>query len=192
MTVDGTACARQHSALAELAHVVREVEDLETILTVATGLVASALEVDFSEILESHEDGAEFRLRAGIGWRCHCVGRTVIRPREGESGYSLALAGPVVVDDYGKDVRFFVCPLLLEHGVISGVRVPIGWGRHGPWGLLGAHTRHERSFHPHETAFMKAAADMLAEAIEAAELRQAVQRGHAEIRGSSERLHRAW
>jgi len=177
MSVDGIAFVRQHGALAELAHALHEVEDLDALLMLAARLVTSALEVDFSEVLEAHGNGSEFRLRAGSGWRWDPQGPTRICPQDGESGYGLALAGPVVVRDYRKDVRFFVSPVLLEHGVVSGLRVPIGGPHGGSWGLLGAHTRKERGFLGRELVFMAAVADILAAAIAIAELREALHRG---------------
>ena len=94
-------------------------------------------------------------------------------------GYALASGGPVIILDLKSETRFDAPALLLEHGINSGVSVPIA-GRDGrAYGVLGAHTARRRRFGEYDVAFLSAIATMIAGAIQR---RQSDQRHELMIR----------
>ena len=99
--------------------------------------------------------------------------------RHSQAGYALASGGPVIVTDLKSETRFEVPALLRDHGVNSGVSVPIA-GRDGrAYGVLGVHTARRRRFGEHEVSFVVAIANLIAGAIQR---RQADQRHELMIR----------
>ena len=85
----------------------------------------------------------------------------------------------MIVTDLKSETRFEIPALLRDHGVNSGVSVPIA-GRDGrAYGVLGAHTARRRRFGEHDVAFVVAIANLIAGAIQR---RQADQRHELMIR----------
>lgn len=150
------------SALGQFALVSN---DFAALLNQAVILVSQTLAVEYCGILELEENGRRISLRAGTGWKQGAVGRTAFPVDSGtQSGFTLTAGEPVVVRDLGSETRFRACPLLFEHGVVSGVTVAVvGQGR--SFGILGAHTTRRRDFTEDEVHFMLAVATVLAMAV---------------------------
>ncbi|MCU0783257.1 MAG: response regulator [Verrucomicrobia bacterium] len=140
--------------------------DFNALLEQAVMLVSQTLEVEFCKVLELTPDGQQLWLRAGTGWKEGLVGTaTVASDRESQAGYTLNRGEPVVVDDFQRETRFKAPPLLVEHGVVSGVSVVIAT-RQRPYGVLGAHTARARNFTGDEVHFMLSVATALGMAVE--------------------------
>jgi signal transduction histidine kinase/ActR/RegA family two-component response regulator len=134
-------------------------------------LVSQTLEVQYCGILELRPERNVLLLRAGVGWKQGAVGTTAFTPNAGmQSGFTLTAGEPVVVEDLQAETRFTACPLLIEHGVVSGITVAIT-GQQNAFGILGAHTTQRRKFTEDEVHFLLAVATVLA---------MAVARAHAE------------
>ena len=173
--------AKQQEALARLGEQALTETDLQKLFDEMVSTVAELLDVEFVKILELVPGDAELLLRAGCGWREGLVGTahelTGRASRTG--GYALASGGPVIVLDLKSETRFDAPALLLEHGINSGVSVPIA-GRDGrAYGVLGAHTARRRRFGEYDVAFLSAIATMIAGAIQR---RQSDQRHELMIR----------
>ncbi len=69
---------------------------------------------------------------------------------------------PVVTADLPAEKRFRPSPLLLDHGMDSGIALAIP-GREGPVGMLGVHTMKRRIFMPEDVEFVREVATILAE-----------------------------
>jgi PAS domain S-box-containing protein len=137
--------------------------------------------VDYCKILELHPDGEALTLRAGVGWRDGLVGQAIVEAGRSQAGYTLMSSRPVIVENLGAETRFTGPPLLLDHGVVSGVSVAIP-GRRGPFGVLAAHTRSPRTFNKDDVNFLEAIAHMLYQAIERQRSEAAIQRSEAWLR----------
>lgn len=158
--------ARQAEAAAALGIVALREPALEALLQRAVALVAETLGVEFTKVLELRPDGETLLLRAGVGWRRGRIGHaTVGTGRESQAGFTLVAAEPVMVADLAQDQRFSAPPLLTEHRVVAGISTVIH-GEHGPWGILGAHTRRHRTFFADEIDFVQSVANILGAAIE--------------------------
>jgi signal transduction histidine kinase len=101
-----------------------------------------------------------------VGWKEGATGATRVSSRnESQAGYTLMVNEPVTVFDLMSETRFTGSPLLHEHGVVSGMSVPIS-GKERPFGVLGVHTKHRRIFTLDDTNFLLSVANVLASAIE--------------------------
>jgi two-component sensor histidine kinase len=76
------------------------------------------------------------------------------------------------VENLAAETRFGGQPLLRQHGVVSGLTIPIA-GRDGrTYGVLGAHTTRRRHFSENDVSFLAAVANMIAGAIQRRQLDQ--------------------
>lgn len=166
--------ARKQQAVALLGLRALDGSDLQALMTAAVVTVADVLDVEFCKVLELQPAGDSLLLRAGIGWREGLVGQaTVGAERESQAGFALLSSQPIVVDDLRVEPRFRDTDLLQQHGVISGMSVIIH-GSNRPWGVLGAHSAHRRSFSEDDVNFIQSVANVLAAAIERAHAEEAL------------------
>src|SRR5947209_9077125 len=172
--------ARQQEAIARLGERALTESDLQKLFDEIATTTAEILDVEFVKILELVPGDAELLLRAGVGWREGLIGTAhESTGRHSQAGYALASGAPVIVTDLKSETRFEGPALLHDHGVNCGVSVPIA-GRDGrAYGVLGVHTARRRRFNEQGGAFLVAAANMIAGAIQR---RQADQRHELMIR----------
>jgi len=158
--------ALQQTVVAALGQFALINSDFKAMLEQAVMLAAQTLEVEFCEVLELSPDGARLLLRAGVGWKRGLVGNAfIIATRDFQPGFTLNSGEPVVVTDFQKEGRFKAPPLLIEHGIVSGISVAIST-RQRSFGVLGAYTVRKRSFSGDEIHFLLAVATALAMAAE--------------------------
>jgi DNA-binding NarL/FixJ family response regulator/signal transduction histidine kinase/PAS domain-containing protein len=158
--------AGQQEAVAGLGRRALAEPDLQALLDEAAGLVARTLGVEYCRVLELLAAGDELLLRAGVGWEEGLVGNATEKTGTGsQAGYKLLSDGPVILEDMAHETRFERSPLLLHHGVISGMSAIVG-GERGPFGVIGAHTKDQRVFTQVDVNFLQAVANVLGEAIE--------------------------
>jgi PAS domain S-box-containing protein len=156
--------ARQQGAVAELSRRALEGRDLASLLDDAVSLITKVLAVEFCKVLELTENA--LALRAGVGWKEGSVGKVSLPIGLGShGGFTLLSSSPVVVEDLRSETRFKAPAFFLDHGIRSGVSVIIH-GRGKPYGILGAHTKRQRSFTGDDVHFLQSVADALAAAIE--------------------------
>src|ERR1043165_5822879 len=172
--------AKQQETVARLGELALTETDVQKLFDARVATAADILDVEFVKILELEPGDAELLLRAGRGWREGLIGVAhESTGRHSHGGYALASGGPVVVTDLRSETRFQAPALLLEHGINSGVSVPIA-GRDGrAYGVLGAHTARLRRFGEYDVASLVALATMIAGAIQR---RQSDQRHELMIR----------
>jgi signal transduction histidine kinase len=91
----------------------------------------------------------------------------------------------VVVADLSQEQRFTVHPLLLDHGLVSGVTA-LMQGRDRAWGTLGSHAKDQRNWSQHDLNFVQSVANVLATALE----RERAGEELAEKRGELQSLSR--
>lgn len=157
---------RQQESVGRLAFSALSGVELAELFERTVSEVSEVLGVEFCKMLELLPDGDRLVLRAGVGWSEGLTGEaTVGSGLESQAGYTLISRQPVVVRDLANERRFFGPLLLLEHGVRSGVSATIRAGGRS-YGVLGAHTRVERSFKEEEAAYVQSVADLLGAAIE--------------------------
>jgi signal transduction histidine kinase len=159
--------ARQQEAVAELGkRALSTTTGFQDLLRQAVESVVDVLGVEYAGVLELLPGGKELVLRTGVGWKEGLVEETTIGTgRDSHAGYTLLTNEPVIIEDLRSETRFSASPLLLEHGVISGMSVIIRTGE-PPFGVLGAYAKHRRVFTEDELYFLRAVANVLASTIE--------------------------
>ena len=157
--------ARLQAVVAELGQRALHSDRYENVLDEAVTLVAQVLDVDYCNVMELLPGGEELLLRAGVGWKEGYLGQAKVKSRDSQSGYTIRSDRPVIVDDAATETRFVPLPLLFGESVVSSMSVVISTSE-GPYGALGVHTRHRRTFTEDEVNFLQAVANVLGSAIE--------------------------
>lgn len=154
---------QQQQGVAELGRLALIGTDPQRLMEHAVQLVASTLRADRVRVLELLPNGRDLLLRAGVGWREGAIGTATVSLENTQVGFLFRSNEPLVVDDFRTDDRFGVSRLLQEHPVRSGIRAIIR-GQSTPFGELAAYTKRHRHFTDEDSAFMRAVANVLAEA----------------------------
>lgn len=159
--------ARQQAAMARLALYAVAERKISKITRRILEACTSTLGVRFCKILELDPEHGVLRLKAGKGWKRGRVGRATMSAARGGSPDALALHSrrPVVLDDFARESQYKDRELFAEHGIVSGASVVID-GHEGPYGVLGAHADHKRSFSQNDLNFMQAMAALLSTALQ--------------------------
>jgi PAS domain S-box-containing protein len=165
--------ANQQAAVARLGAQALTELGLQRFFDDSVEVIAETLDVELVKILELVPGDAELLVRAGTGWKPGVVGTALVTTdRNSQAGFTLAAGGPVIVENLASETRFPGHPLLHQHGVVSGLTIPIA-GRDGrTYGVLGAHTTRRRSFSENDVSFLAAVANMIAGAIQRRQLDQ--------------------
>jgi two-component sensor histidine kinase len=164
---------KQQEALAQLGERALAEPDLERLLNDAVSTIAVTLAVDFVKILELLPGNTDLLLRAGFGWKGDLVGTIIASTGPGSyARYTLDSPLPVVTADLAAETRFRIDPYLHENGCAAGVNVTIAGRDNRYYGILGVGSKTPRQFSTAETAFLAAAANLLAGAIARRQLEQ--------------------
>jgi signal transduction histidine kinase/ActR/RegA family two-component response regulator/HAMP domain-containing protein len=154
--------ALQQTVVGALGQFALVSNDFAALLNQAVMLVAQTLEVEYCHLLELLPGGEMMQMRAGVGWKPGAAGEaTVSADPRAQAGFTLTAGEPVVVENLPREARFQASPLLLEHGVVSGVAVAIS-GHGVAFGILGAYTTNKRKFTEDEVHFLLSVATVLA------------------------------
>lgn len=162
---EGRRRAHQQAAVAALGVAALEGMPLGDLFDLACASATEILGADFAKVLRHRPEHHDLILQAGVGWADGLVGVGTVPDAVGsQAGYTLLAVAPVVVPDLALETRFTGPPLLHDHGVHSGVSVPIH-GPHGAWGVLGVHSQATRSFTEDDAQAIQSLANVLADAI---------------------------
>lgn len=165
---------RQHiQSLGELAAIASAKIPAESLLSSAVTLVSNAIEIDHVKILRYRPVPGDLLLEAGVGWRPGVVGSATF-PVDFSSapGRTFQTGQPTIIPNFGATKEFRPAPILVEHGIVSLVNVPIQING-AAWGVLEADSVVARDFSIDTLAFLVAAASILASAIHREQLDQA-------------------
>jgi signal transduction histidine kinase len=158
---------RQQAAIAQLSLSALRPQGLQPLFDEAVELVSKTLRLEHCMVMEAQPEEGVLRFRAGAGpLKEGVLARVTVSMAPGFMGwFSIKAESPVVIADLPSETRFAPCEILINHGVKSGINVPIS-GRERPFGVLGAHSTQSRSFSPDEVNFVWAMANVLATSIE--------------------------
>lgn len=158
--------AQQQTVVAALGQFALVSQDFNALLSQSVTMVGQTLEVEFVHALELQPGGESLLMCAGVGWKSGTVGSAVIEAHgSSQAAFVLASGEPVVITNMKEERRFIAPPLLLEHGVMSGIAVVVAT-RQRPYGVLGAYSKQARSFNGDEINFLMAVGMALATAAE--------------------------
>ncbi len=151
--------------VAELGRQALSGSSLEDLFAFAGRSLGELLGAELVKILALDEDRKWLRVVHGVGWDPGVVGRAAVpNDRASQAGYTLAVDTVVVTSDLRCERRFAGPALLVEHGVASGMSVPIHT-RDGVYGVLGVHSRRPYAFTEADTHFLHSVANVLGSAI---------------------------
>ncbi|MDQ3980359.1 MAG: GAF domain-containing protein [Actinomycetota bacterium] len=183
-----TVRARQQEVVAELGRQALVHGNPASLMDAAVTAVARTLGVDYVGILELVPEDGVLLLRAGAGWEDDLVGQaTVPAGRGSPGGLTLDADGPVAVPDLARETRCAVPPLLADHGVVASACVVIR-GVERPYGVLAADATCRRTFSADDVHFLRAVANVLADAIGQAQAEAALRAAHNRERRLRQRL----
>lgn len=138
----------------------------------AVQLVASQLGVPYVTLVEAVEGRSDLAVRASEGLPDELAAEPFLaRGEDGQTGFTLESATPVVVDDLHTEQRFRPARWLIDMGMRSTVSVPVGIEGE-PSSVLAAASRRTSDFSEEDVHFLEGMANTLAAAIE---------RGRAEL-----------
>jgi two-component sensor histidine kinase len=176
----------QQKAIGQLGSFALQETGFDRIMQAAVETAADVLEVPLTKILRFAGAADHLELVAGIGWDPGLVGQASVGVEQAsQAGYTLTCGAPVVVADLLAETRFSGPPLLLDHGVRSGMSVVIPGSETRPFGVFGVHARELRPFDQADVDFLVALANIVANAA-----REDAARGQAELL-VRELMHRA-
>ncbi len=178
--------ARQQEAVAALGQSALSGTPVPAVLDEGMKLVQSILRADCCSLLTLNEDRTEIAARAQIGWPDESFGNRFEAGRNSQSGYTLLIGEPVVVENYATETRFSPSKAVVAAGIKSSVSVLIK-GDGGPTGVLAAFTKKQRTFVQDDVHFLQAVGNVLTAAIEREKAEESVRAAH----GQAEKASRA-
>ncbi len=155
----------QQAVVARLGERALKNGDPEALMRDAVNLIGDLDGVEAACIWEVGRDGRRLDLRAGLDDAVHGSGRRVSAGRESHAGAALDAGVPVIVPDWEGDERFTMPPAIRALGAASSLAVVID-GKDRPFGVLDVHSCEAGRFGPKDVPFLKASANVLADAFE--------------------------
>ncbi len=156
---------QQESAVIQLALLALRGTDFAELMKAASTYVVQTMDLELCGIFELLSVGNAFLLREGEGWDEGVVGHRLIDRNPSIAGLALNSSEPIGIDSYLKQDTFKDVTLLQEHGVASGLIVPISLSEQ-TFGVLGAYATKEKLFSPEEIQFLHITANILSSALE--------------------------
>ena len=165
---------RQHAGvLAELAYLASMKTPAEGLLEAAVALVANAVDVDHVKILRYRPATGDLILDAGTGWRPGVVGSaTFAIALSSPPGRAFQTGQPVVITDLRVEKGYKISPILMDHGIISLINVPLQIDG-AAWGVLEADSTERREYAVDTQNFLVTAGWIIASGIRREQVAQA-------------------
>ncbi|SHE44283.1 Signal transduction histidine kinase [Fodinibius roseus] len=175
---------RYHESLATLGVYALEQDDLEAIMHRAVQQTCMNLEVESTFIAQYNPEQDTLKVVAETG--CECKELKIINDAKWDLGYALQSGKPVCVNDYTKENRFIISPILKHHDFKSSVLVAVR-GTEETYGVFGFYTLEKRSFSESELNFIQMAANIVAVAIERKKTQKRLKKTNAQLREEMKR-----
>ncbi|MGE0430130.1 PAS domain S-box protein [Hydrogenophaga sp.] len=166
--------ARYSERLAQLGRLAVDTRDLQVMLEHVPSIIATALQVDVALVWLLDTKRMEFSVVSGVGLLAgEPVGARMPNSPDTPPGYVVAGGEPVVVSDYRHETRFTVPPLYLEHGMASGMEVPLS-DRGRVIGMLSVRSRQPDRFGVEELRFLESLSSLLATSLQRVQTEEAL------------------
>ena len=156
---------KMSEVLVEAGQLLRDDEDINKTMGFIVNLVSKSLNVKFCEILLLDKTNNSLCMVSGVGWNEGVVGNTAFDVGlDSQMSYNLNELKPFIIKDLKSSTDFSTSPLLIEHGIVSGVSVPMVVGDH-IIGVLGVYTDQFTEFSSDVTNFLLSVGYIIAAAI---------------------------
>ena len=157
--------AHQQTIVAALGQCALTNDNLETLFMQGALLTGQMLSVEYAAVFQRLPDGRLLML-AGSGWKSGVVGQAIFfNETDSQVGFSAHTGEVSAVSNVATQTQFQPHPLLLEHGVVSGVTAAIPT-RGRPFGVLAVFSTRQREYTSEEIQFLLAAASTIGMAAE--------------------------
>jgi diguanylate cyclase (GGDEF)-like protein/PAS domain S-box-containing protein len=157
--------AAQQGAVARLGeHALEGATTLE-LCEEAVSTAARLVGVEIAAVIDLVPDRDAFAFRAALGLSEEAIRTPVPAGTSSQAGYTILKGTNVIVPDWEHERRFACSPILVDHGVRSGLTVMIE-GRRAPFGVLGVHSVNPRDYERGDLDFVQALANVLGDAFE--------------------------
>ena len=176
--------ALQQEAVAHLGRQALRGAKLDALLDETVALVRTILRVDYCSVLQLAPGGGELVATAQVGWPDASTGNRVPTGRRSQSGYTLLVRAPVIVEDMAAETRFEVSEAVAQSDVVSSVSVVIDAGE-SPLGVLCVFTTTPRAFVQEDVHFLQAIANVLTEAIQRQRVDESLRLAHGRAEAAS-------
>jgi PAS domain S-box-containing protein len=185
--------ALQQESVAHLGQRALAGAQLEDLFNEAAAIVRKTLKVDLCAVLELSPDQLSLIVRGAAGWCTELMGSRVPIGTESQSGYTLLVGEPVIVEDMAQETRFGISKVVRESGAVSGISVIVQAGNK-PMGVLTAMTLQRRGFSVDDVNFLRSIANVLTAAIDRRSAEESIRLAQAQAetanRAKSEFLSR--
>src|ERR1700709_1176365 len=128
-------------------------------------LIAEVDGIESACIWELGRDGRRLNLRAGLEDAVVGAGRRVSAALDSHAGAALDSGAHAIVADWTAETRFTMTPVLRVVAAASSLAVMID-GKDQPFGVLDLHSTEQDRFNASDVPCVRAAANVLADAIE--------------------------
>ena len=160
---------RQQAALADFGSFAFGETDLDKILSEAAKTCAISLDVPFTKICRYRPEKDDLLVVAGFGWENGVVGHVISQADESSTqGRAFVTGMPVILQDIKKSNSYNLPDFYARHDIVSTVDVLVK-GSSGPFGVLEADCSTQHDFDEHDINFLTGFANVVAEAVQAAE-----------------------
>ncbi|MCP4266456.1 MAG: PAS domain S-box protein [Candidatus Brocadiaceae bacterium] len=157
---------KKSEVLVEVGQVLWDQEVINKTMDLIVNLTAKALNYNFCAILLLDETNNLLRMVSGVGWEEGIVGNATVDARlDPHISFNLNKLKPVVIKNIknGSDLSSF--PILVDHGVVSGISVPMIVGDH-VIGVMGVYSDQFTEFPNDDINFLQSVSCIVAAAIE--------------------------
>jgi two-component sensor histidine kinase/putative methionine-R-sulfoxide reductase with GAF domain len=161
---------RQHQrVLIDLARYSTETIDFQNFLNDVVIRVSAALEIDHVKIMRYRPDAGDLIVEAGVGWNPGSL-RTVSFATDMASppGRAFQTGQPVMLTDLANAPGFRKSRVLVEHGIVSLLNVPV-LNDSACWGVLEVDSTVLRGFSEDTIVFLTGVAALISLSIRRAE-----------------------
>ena len=162
----------QQGALAQLSQTFLKEIDLQQCLDKAICIVEQTLELEFTVVLQCHNDPEILSLRAATDF-AQSMGdaENIAIEKDSLFGYSLHSGTAVIVDDWYTERRFTCPTLFADRKLVSGLSVLIG-NQENPLGILAAFSSEHRIISRNEVNFLEAVSRLLTMGMEKEKIKE--------------------
>ncbi|NTV13706.1 MAG: PAS domain S-box protein [Desulfobulbaceae bacterium] len=138
--------------------------DLTALYRDSNLLARNILKLDCSTLMLLSEDGNSLIIHDTLGFPASMIGTFALMEGQGLSTHVVKEKKAALVEDFHREQRFEVPPVIFREGIVSAICVPMLLGEQ-VFGVMIGHTRSRRTFTPDEVDLYQSLANQAAVAI---------------------------
>jgi len=166
---------RINAVLLEVAGEITKTTDLKKLYRLITEIAGKILQLDYSTLMVVSEDRKHLVIRDTQGFPSSMIDTFRLIRGQGLSTFVIENRCPGKVDDFHRETRFEVPPVVFEKGIYSALCVPMML-EEDIFGVLIGHTHAQRVFSDEEVTLYQGIANQAAVAIQNALHMESLQR----------------